>query len=46
MAGFVITAYSIYMIIGPGGDGVIFASVTGAIMALAGIQYGQKSQSK
>jgi len=39
MAGFIAVCYFIYMYIGPGGDGVIFGSVLGAICVLAGVKY-------
>lgn len=42
MAGWIVIAYSIYMVFGPGGDGIIFASVIGAVCALSGIYYQKK----
>ena len=33
----ILFAYYIYMAVGPGGDGVIFASVVGALALIAGI---------
>jgi hypothetical protein len=40
MAGLVVLSYAIYMICGPGGDGLIFASVVGAIGVIAGVKLG------
>lgn len=39
MAALIVAAYGIYMTVGPGGDGLIFASVVGAIAALAGVKF-------
>jgi len=39
MAGLIVGAYAIYMIFGPGGDGVILSAVIGAICLLAGVKY-------
>ena len=39
MAALIVAAYAIYMTVGPGGDGLIFASVVGAIAALAGVKF-------
>ena len=39
MALLIVFSYFIYMYIGPGGDGIIFGSVMGAVMMLAGIKY-------
>lgn len=45
MAGMIVVAYLIYMTAGPGGDGIIFGSVIGAVCALAGVHYGRRSKS-
>ena len=42
MGSFIVCAYAIYMTWGPGGDGVIFGSVIGALCLLAGHRIGQK----
>jgi len=39
MAALVVISYLIYMVCGPGGDGVIFGSVLGAVCLLAGVKY-------
>lgn len=39
MAALIVVSYFIYMFIGPGGDGVIFASVVGAVCVLTGVKY-------
>ena len=38
MASLIVAAYAIYMVF-VGGDGVIFASVVGAVCLLAGVKY-------
>ena len=39
MASLIVASYLIYMVFGPGGDGLIYASVVGAICVLAGVKY-------
>lgn len=39
IAGLIAFTYFIYMSIGPGGDGIIFATVVGALCAIAGVKY-------
>jgi len=35
----IVVAYAIYMVFGPGGDGIIFGSVIAAVCVLAGVKY-------
>ena len=39
MGGLVVAAYAIYMGLGPGGDGYIFATILMALGALAGVKF-------
>jgi hypothetical protein len=39
MACLIVVSYFIYMWLGPGGDGLIYASVVGSVCLLAGVKY-------
>lgn len=43
---FVVITYGIYMIFGPGGDGIIFGTVVGALCVLAGVKYEKMKQTR